>query len=414
MVRVAVTAALSLVILFAVTTVAPAKTAAPHNDYGDNQLYTISCAPTAAHCVAIGRNGAGKVVVEATNFSSWTSTPITVLPSLGTVLINGKRPFAIRWIPRQIACASATRCVVALTGQSKTSAALIVTSDGGSSWRLALVVPKDDFESVACPSTKLCYLVDDGPEVALGKGTLRVTIWRSSDSGQRWAKAATTEVKGGADIGSMTCPSVKRCLIVGGEASGGNAPVTQPVLISTTNGWRTWSASGTPPLLASGTAGMSGKQLLTEGIYSIACPSISFCAAAGNIFYSDAPIVDVQLAVTVNGHLSWSQHVVTQADDGVVSCSSAEHCTVALASGSANWLFELNAAAGIWTPISTAVPASLNGGASVSCNRIGVCAALGGSTALLFSRDAGNTWGSQPLPSGYQSRGTEATTTTGS
>lgn len=282
------------------------------------------------------------------------------------------------YLSSPISCTSASRCAVgARTGTSITSAmgftaAILTTDDGGRSWQQHPLPQWVGLAtSVACPTSTRCVAVVepstravvDSMEPLNGANAFYASsILTTTDSGRTWATIALPGRSGDhyLNLGAVSCPTARRCVITGKRAAIVPKPGTQPdagyrgvyvvgantgvvlssvddsrrftsqlrsavpvvascptptgclalarrattgptqVLAGTTSGrWHTVTARGLPPDFA-------------EGPLSVTCPTLGHCLAVGA----------GQVEITTNGGRSWhAGHIAN--GDGSTSAHAA-------------------------------------------------------------------------------------------
>lgn len=308
----------------------------------------------------------------------------------------------------------------------------VVTSTGtasaDSTWSLSRQYTGQPawLNSVACPSTSVCYAITELPaEVVV-----------TTDGGADWAVAQ--DISTTYDLGVITCASVSDCLAVGATDDSGDGDA---VVIATTDGWAQWTSQVVPSGL--------------EGLGAVTCATTQICWAIGMTTAGKPAII-----ATTNGGGTWSEQTVPSAAGSLtgIACTSASSCiavgaeadgysSVALilstTDGGADWAVEPASALGSNPPDLFAVTcydqdcwagggppepwenepvvlASQDGGASwqaqsgppggdsgfeiisVSCSSAVDCVAVGGldsqSSLIMYTTNGGTTWseGNQP------------------
>jgi photosystem II stability/assembly factor-like uncharacterized protein len=139
-------------------------------------------------------------------------------------------------------------------------------SSGSWTTRVASAGPSS-LESISCPTSKTCFAAGSGSSYA-------ATVFRTTDGGMRWQRAATPSGVG--IIGIVDCPSVVECVAVAGNG------VADTFLVSTDAGAH-WTTAST---------------LDTTLVSDLSCVSIDDCYAIleeGTVVHS------------VDGATTWSQ-----------------------------------------------------------------------------------------------------------
>lgn len=337
--------------------------------------------PTALACATVDRCWAvadGYVDATSDGGARWTAAPL---------------PGFRRHVPLAVAaisCPSAVECVAAGTAGSlvpegsQQAAYVVRTDDGGAAWQaLALPAGTPLLQSVSCPTARRCLAV----------GGRRILL--SDSHGRRWRQQAAPAPA--RRLVSVTCSTATRCVAVGTEvahpAVGGGS--TGPLALVTGDGGARWQVVPLPS--------------------AVAVPTRVACAPAGPCVVSGTDTAGTPtLAWSVDGGRTWTAAAAPDpaGSAGYVDCPPAGPCLDATASG----LFALDPAApGSWTDLSTPSPFPTDPydtPAAVSCPAPGHCTvasryvafAGGGSAApfplALTTTDAGATWTSSAVDNG--------------
>ncbi len=249
---------------------------------GVGNLKDVSC-PKKTYCVAVGEtpDGSKGVALVTTNSGAgWTRLS---LPS-------GEKSLAL------VDCRSRNNCTMVGGGRSGWGATVITTTDGGRSWAQTSLpqmtsglVGPDISNGISCPSSTPCFIVG---EEAPGDGSPSGLVFTSSNAENLWmsqsvppgttglasisCRTATTCVVVGGGIGprgeesgamaltttdagitwtrrsvpaaviglgSVSCPTVDRCVATGSSSSGTNPSGIQPAVATTSDGGVTWTTS---------------------------------------------------------------------------------------------------------------------------------------------------------------------------
>ncbi len=335
-----------------------------------------------------------------------------------------------------VSCADATHCwASAAAGTSGDESAILVTSNGGSSWTVQQMFPGVSGISLDCSSDSHCLAAGGG--TASGSAPLLLS---TTDGGRTWS---TQTAPGGNDVlDAMSCANALDCWLVGELSQSG-----ADVIWGTTDGGGTWTIQNRAaitvsmgvgfglscPTAAHCVVGGVGALTTSDGGTSwqkhsvpgelnvIDCPSVSDCVAEGDVTSADPSNESTTLAMSNDGGSTWTDVGVVGGDVGVLgglSCPTTSDC-VAVGSG--------------YTPTTTsgepswgAVETTTDGGSTWSGTRLAQasnlfavscaagtsdCLAVGyfsgagtgpgtsGSTGIILrSVDDGLTWSPVPLP----------------
>ncbi len=230
----------------------------------------------------------------------------------------------------------------------------------GRAWQPQAAVPSPlrsySLASVSCPSSKSCLAVGG----SLGRPQLS-DAW----NGRTWRELPVPAGSGDSELAGVACPSAQRCVAVGDAAGGAWAQL-----------WNGASWSKLTPVAPAGSA--------TSAFTAISCPGPADCTAVGD--YATGPRsqrVDHALAESWNGS-SWSVLPAPPSElTGLtaISCPTSAECVVAgirtdrqVPTGSAVWN------GSTWTSLTTQSPAKKPLGqilTSISCVSATDCIAVG-------------------------------------
>jgi hypothetical protein len=146
-------------------------------------------------------------------------------------------------------CVDSARCwaVGSTVGAAGTpnGAAVVATTDGGSTWTLQPVPATVAYLSgISCSDQRHCTAVGQAGQTANGQGAIITT----ADGGATWQ--AATLPAGVLDVTAIACQADRRCIATGSTASGTTALVS----VSAQTGW---VERGTLPPTLSGATGIS-------------------------------------------------------------------------------------------------------------------------------------------------------------
>jgi photosystem II stability/assembly factor-like uncharacterized protein len=213
-------------------------------------LSGVSC-PDAAHCMAVGSNGAsvpGSDVVFTTVDGGATWTPVPAPPGALTV--------------SSVECATTSQCTIIVNDGATLWSAR--SGDFGATWQRMGNLPAFFVGSNAMScGTGWCLIAGYVPT---GTGHGQGAIVLSPDGGQTWTSA--TVPQGIGVLHAADCVSASVCLAVGTTSTTVSdvVPAHGQVLRSA-DGGHTWTPSeSTPPV---------------DDVFAVACPSASACAMVG-------------------------------------------------------------------------------------------------------------------------------------
>jgi hypothetical protein len=198
-----------------------------------------------------------------------------------------------------VACASTSLCVAADTGgylltstDPRAGAGARWTSkyvDRSKSSKLSLGV------SISCPSVSLCVAADN-------RGNVFTSTDPRAGVGARWSRRTRVG-------GAISCPSTSVCLAFGSRAFVSTDPAD--------GANATWTAEG----------GLAGN----FGANDVSCPSVSFCAMAGedtDQLGNTIGVVDTSTDPGAGGSATWTSHTLSSSGliETAVSCGSISLC----------------------------------------------------------------------------------------
>ncbi|HEY1988493.1 MAG TPA: hypothetical protein VGG43_03435 [Acidimicrobiales bacterium] len=272
-----------------------------------------------------------------------------------------------------VTCATAAKCwAVGSTvgsGGAPNGAALIATTNGGTSWIPQSIPPTTGYlADIACSTPSQCVAVGQGQS---NQGIAIVT----NNGGTSWGPA--TVPTGIGDVTTVTCGSDRRCMAIGSFASGDVA------LVSTSAG-ATWTQAG---MLSGGSSGASG----------VSCVDAQHCWVTGHATAGS-------VVSTSNGGSSWATLPIPAGSGFLNSVSCVQG--PADQSGSVPGAAPSGQITVPTSPTSTAPPTTSSlpvGVAGVRCTVVGSTTAAQnlartGHGLVFTTSNGGATWTSQPTP----------------
>jgi photosystem II stability/assembly factor-like uncharacterized protein len=221
--------------------------------------------------------------------------------------------------PMQLACTTATSCLVVAPGPNRKvdpgstvpfgGAASFVTDDGGSTWSTSSLPTGFIPSALQCISAADC-VTTGSISLAGPPAPSEATILHTTDGGTSWATAAIPSSLAAQDTFSpstLSCADTGNCLAIFSDVAGSATEV-----LSSTDGGATWA-----PTAATG---------FPQGVVtSLSCPGGADCWAAGAADASGAPGV---VASTSDGGTTWLEAQLPQGVGVIVdiSCPNASSC----------------------------------------------------------------------------------------
>ena len=120
---------------------------------------------------------------------------------------------------------------------------------------------------MSCPSASECFAAGFGRT----NNSVSAVLLGSTDGGRNWQAETLPSGLGLSQNGSLhalSCPSASECFASG---SGGTASHSGAVLLSTSDGGRSWRSDTLP----------SGLGLSQGSLHALSCPSVSECFSSG-------------------------------------------------------------------------------------------------------------------------------------
>jgi hypothetical protein len=272
-----------------------------------------------------------------------------------------------------VTCVTTAKCwAVGSTvgsGGAPNGAALIATSNGGTSWTAQPIPPTTGYlADIACSTPSLCVAVGQG------QGNQGVAI-STTNGGTSWGQAAVPAGIG--DVTVVTCGPDRRCMAIGSLGSGDVA------LVSTSAG-ATWSQAGT---LSGGIGGASG----------VSCIDAQHCWVSGHT--TTGSVVS-----TSNGGTSWTTLPIPTGSGllNSVSCVQGpiDHAGAVPGTAPSGQVTVPTSPTSLAPSTSTSLAAGVPG---VRCAAVGSTAnaqnvARTGHGIVFTSSNGGATWTTQPTP----------------
>jgi hypothetical protein len=270
------------------------------------------------------------------------------------------------------------------------------TTDSGARWSVETVAPHYSLGAVSCSSTGNCH----------GIGDLGGNYWTfmAEVDGSRWVP--DSPVLG--DIGiitvsSLSCPSARLCVGVGGYGMGGNS-----------DHYSVWTSDNAS---ASNSGASTWKKyriafpnlMVTDTLSSVTCPTSTTCYATSNV-------IDEGTAVfkSTNAARTWmrlplgqgsaqSTKLLRSSYFDAISCPTSASCTIAGTEGEHLLIIHTSNGGERWR-WTLKPPDRVNLGASwapdISCATFSTCVIADGRMAL-WTTNGGVSWTTSSSPRGY-------------
>lgn len=377
---------------------------------GVSSIVDISC-PSVDNCIAVG---------ETTNYES-----VVLTTTDGGLTWSAQYPQSF---PTLVACASVTTCEAVGAGVS------MRTTDFGLHWTVGNGPPLGDGRAtaLACPTTSICEVVAadgalaartvDGGEIwtaetlptgvtglygvacpkkavceAVGEGTQGGVALSTQNGGLTWT---VSTLPSGVLPGSIACPSVTSCELVGPPGGIGGSPSA----MGTADGGAVWTAQnlGVP---------VSTNQ---ESVSGVACATTSSCEAVGTLAPTTGGCVrDVNCNIymglvigTTDAGGTWTAQSLPQPVGTLssVACASSSSCEAVGYGTDGDVVLGTDDGGTNWTQQGTTfLPGSILAG--VACPSSSACQAVGTSAnagLILGTTNGGSTWTNESVPTNVE------------
>ena len=220
------------------------------------------------------------------------------------------------------------------------------------------VTGQEELASVSCATAVNCVAAGTYSPTRAGApfADYLPLLATTNTAGASWSTSAPPP--GFWELSGVACPTISRCVAVGGLSSG----VGVPILVSN-DGGTTWSVPGVSGLSISGLKGVS-------------CPTANFCMAAGTaglpgaVFYTAVNYI----VTTENGGATWSVSTIPSALFGSsggsitsITCSSPADCDVS----DPGTVVSTTDGGGSWT--ASTLPGTAPAVSGLSCGTSGSC-----------------------------------------
>jgi photosystem II stability/assembly factor-like uncharacterized protein len=267
---------------------------------GTGRIYQLDCAAPGSCrglASALGMDPTGQVIQDAR-----------------LVTVDGGKvsttPFPEGVSVQDVSCPTSTECIAVGTGDnglaSGTGSVILVTRDGGASWRHSALPAALDLtpypEQVTCVDAAHCRMLgftgdlsryvtvtlhEDGPQPEQIQDAYSM-IGFSDDGGMTWRASAFPKAIPFPQMDYLACPTTTTCYAagsalipvhVGTEADTGWND-DSPVVAVTHDAGRTWQCVGfTVPANANATGSLQAESFIAIG--TIQCPQANACVAIG-------------------------------------------------------------------------------------------------------------------------------------
>jgi photosystem II stability/assembly factor-like uncharacterized protein len=264
------------------------------------------------------------------------------------------------------------------------------------------------FFGFTCLTTNICMVAGQVPN----DGTSSA-MYVTTDGGQDWTSHKIPGVNDSPVL--LSCATSSNCVALYDEQGPMAANAESTAAFVTSNGGTTWTPAKLPPSF-----------LATDSSEGLQCFSGGRCVATGYIQVGNRGQGQASVIFSTDGGATWSTGSVPTlgAIVGIMSCSSAVHCTSIESDNNSGGFLTTSGVlvssdgGQSWTalPSETLTPSGLSGTPSIdslSCPNDSQCWATGsvlGSTCqgscpyvpdtafIMATNDGGETWSNQPLP----------------
>jgi hypothetical protein len=324
---------------------------------------------------------------------------MVIVSSLGLVTYNSAGALGAGWSVQLslgkgdltgISCPNARFCV------AMDDIHALQTTDGGARWRAEPVATNYSIGAVSCSSTDDCH----------GIGDLGGNYWTfmSEVDGSRWVP--DSHVLG--DIGiitvsSLSCPSVRLCVSVGGFGMGGNS-----------NHYSIWTSNNVPTSHA-GQSSWNKSSItfpnmsVTDTLASVSCPTSTVCYAISNVIDEGTAVLK-----STDSARTWARVALAPGSDvttkllrssyfDAISCPTSASCTIVGSGGPHLLVIRTDDGGAQWRwTFGPPDPLLAEAGWSpdVSCADAATCVIADGRRALRTT-NSGVTWKTSLIPRGY-------------
>ena len=281
----------SLLPVYRTTTTTVPTTTVPYTGPKLTSIGSVSCAD-AMHCWAAAQAGNNSneaaILVSTDGGTSWTVQDL--IPG-----VDGVGP---------IDCPSDTHCMAAADRVvSNEPPLLLSTTDGGATWSTQpMSSGVFGVDGIYCQNDSDCWLVAEKPQGF--DLVMATTNW-----GESWVDQDQSSIEVSMSVGfDISCPSTADCVVVGIGS------------LTTTDGGSTWEKH---PFSGNSPGELNG----------IACPSVSFCVAQGDVTSAVPANTSTEIATSDDGGGTWQVRLQAVGggvgDLGSPSCPTTTTCLLA-------------------------------------------------------------------------------------
>lgn len=300
-----------------------------------------------------------------------------------------------------LSCPTAQYCVAGFgTGPLPEGAAVAISNDGGTAWEPG-DVPAGILSISALQCATKVHCLASGQVVApksVRQDTATVAaLLVSGDGGRTWRREPLHMAVG--TISSIACPTSAVCYAVGAEPQG---PLQVPgdVILKTTDGGAKWAGQRVPAFPQPPTA-TSGAAIPGEGLTSISCFTSQSCVTAGPagaLATTDGQHWEIRHLTPTPGYgMPEANSLFGQLQ--LLACPRSSLCVGVFTNSNGGENLRLSAdGARLWHTEASIATFSAN---ALVCPTTTECLAAGSSShgaLLLESTDGGHHWAVAPLP----------------
>jgi photosystem II stability/assembly factor-like uncharacterized protein len=206
-------------------------------------------------------------------------------------------------------CPTVTECVGMGASTNPNRGEMLMSSNGGSSWRTESAFADPGFGGIACVTASTCVRASGGYN---DNGPVPEVVAVTRDGGRTFTSLGT--LPGVEQVNRLACPTVTTCLAVGSSLTQGEPTPGDGIAYATTNGGRSWHRAAVP----SATTELNG----------VACVSERECFALADAATSNAltSTYGMILSTTDSGAHWTAQLQGANVPTSSIACVRQGHC----------------------------------------------------------------------------------------
>ncbi len=206
-------------------------------------------------------------------------------------------------------CPTVSKCIGMGASKDPNTGAMVVSTNGGSSWKIESEFADPGFGGISCVTASTCIRASGGYSE---NGPVPEVIAVTRDGGRTFRSLAT--LPGVEKVNRLACPTATMCLAVGSSLTQGEPTPGDGIAYVTTSGGRTWHRAALPSA--------------TTEVNGVACASTRQCFALADAATSNELTSTYGMILrSTDAGMHWTAQVQgANVPTSSIACVRERHC----------------------------------------------------------------------------------------